>query len=215
MIGQTELLITFLVGTLIFIIGLGIIKRTRSEILPGGSIVIEKIDGAASDLVPGNKLSHLGVTIPAIINKTLEIIILFICIFNFWAPTAQLIAINLPYFINWIGIIGVIGCLVWALSVFLYNVNFSKLYKPLKGKYVLATGGPYKYVRHPGYVEAIFEMIFFFLATGIWFVIIYFIIFIIALPYQAKGEEKVLGKIFGNIYDDYKSKTGRFFPKIK
>jgi len=214
-IGQTELLISFLAGILVFIIGLGLIKRTRSEILPNGSIVIEKIDGKASDLIPGNKWSHLGVTVPAIINKTLETIILVICIFNLWVPTAQLIAINLPYFVNWIGIIGILFCLGWAISVFLYNVNFSKLYKPLKGKYVLATGGPYKHVRHPGYLEAIFEMIFFFLATGIWFVIIYFIIYIIALPFQARGEEEVLGKIFGEIYEDYKSKTGRFFPKIK
>ena len=214
MIGQTELLIIFLVGTLVFIIGLGIIKRTRSEILPNGSIVIEKIEGKASDLTPGNKWSHLGVTIPTITNKILETIILFTCIFNLWVPTARLIAINLPYFVNWIGLIGILFCLGWAISVFLYNVNFSRLYKPMKGKYVLATGGPYKYVRHPGYVEAIFEMAFFFLATGIWFVIIYFIIFMIALPYQASGEEEVLENIFGDAYRAYKSKTGRFFPKI-
>ena len=37
----------------------------------------------------------------------------------------------------------------------------------------------------------------------------------LALPYQAKGEEKMLKEMFGEIYEEYASKTGRFFPKIK
>ncbi len=214
MIGQIELLLSFLAGTLLFIIGLGIIKRTRSDKLPNGSVVIDKINSNASMLIPGNKLSHLGVTVPVILNKSLEIIVMIICALNFWMPTARIISINLPYLLNWIGIFGIFACLGWAFSVFLYNVNFSRLYKPLKGKYVLATGGPYKLMRHPGYVEAMFEMICFFLVTGIWFISILFIIFIIALPYQARGEEKVLLEIFGQKYQEYQSQTAKFFPKL-
>ena len=37
----------------------------------------------------------------------------------------------------------------------------------------------------------------------------------LALPYQAKGEEKMLQEMFGEAYEEYTSKTGRFFPKIK
>jgi protein-S-isoprenylcysteine O-methyltransferase Ste14 len=81
-------------------------------------------------------------------------------------------------------------------------------------EYALATGGTYKYVRHPAYIAGVFEIIFIFLGTGVWFVFFGLIGFL-ALPYQAKAEEKMLQEIFGEVYGEYTSKTGRFFPKIK
>ena len=138
-----------------------------------------------------------------------------LCIFNYWNASAQIITINFPRFINWIGIIGLWLGIPFDIANFYYNVNFTRLYKPLKDKYVLATGGPYKYVRHPMYVAGAMEVITFFLATGIWIIPFYLIIFLIALPFQANGEEELLKGRFGKIYVDYMAKVGRFVPKLK
>jgi len=65
------------------------------------------------------------------------------------------------------------------------------------------------------YTAGALEVITFFLATGIWIIPIYLIIFLIALPYQSKGEETVLKGRFGKEYDNYVANTGRFIPKIR
>jgi protein-S-isoprenylcysteine O-methyltransferase Ste14 len=66
---------------------------------------------------------------------------------------------------------------------------------------------------NPAYIAGVFENLFIFLATGIW-AIFFGLIGFIALPYQAKKEEKILRELFDESYEDNESKTGRFFPKI-
>jgi protein-S-isoprenylcysteine O-methyltransferase Ste14 len=123
--------------------------------------------------------------------------------------------LELPIEVYWIGIIGMWLLGVWVSITFIYNVNYTACFNQMKEKeYALATGGTYKYVRHPAYIAGVFEIIFIFLGTGIWFMFFGLIGFL-ALPYQAKGEEKMLQEMFGEVYEEYASKTGRFFPKIK
>ncbi|HUY01426.1 MAG TPA: isoprenylcysteine carboxylmethyltransferase family protein [Candidatus Deferrimicrobium sp.] len=214
MLNRLELLFNFLGCGILFFIGMIVIKRTRSERLPSGSIILQKSESVENNRPPGNRWSQLGVTMPFLFNKSLEILIIILCFVNIWEYTSQLIAIDLPLIVNWIGIIGLWLCVIWSIAGFYYNVNFTRLYKPLPGKYILATGGPYKYIRHPFYVGGAIEILSFILSTGIWIAIILLVIYLITLPFQARGEEKVLREIFGTIYDDYASKTGRFFPKI-
>ncbi|MFW9829565.1 MAG: methyltransferase family protein [Candidatus Thorarchaeota archaeon] len=123
--------------------------------------------------------------------------------------------LDLPIEVYWIGIIGMWLLGFWVSITFIYNVNYTACFKQMKEEeYALATGGTYKYVRHPAYIAGVFEIIFIFLGTGIWFMFFGLIGFL-ALPYQAKGEEKMLEEMFGEFYEEYASKTGRFFPKIK
>ena len=123
--------------------------------------------------------------------------------------------LELPIEVYWIGIIGMWLLGVWVSITFIYNVNYTACFNQMKEEeYALATGGTYKYVRHPAYIAGLFEIIFIFFATGIWFMFFGLIGFL-ALPYQAKGEEKLLQEMFGEVYQEYASKTGRFFPKIK
>jgi len=84
----------------------------------------------------------------------------------------------------------------------------------MKPRHVLATGGPYRLVRHPMYANYIVVTFFVFLATGIW------VVFLGALGWvglvrQAKAEERALEKRFGRIYTSYAARTGRFFPRIR
>lgn len=214
MLSNLELLINFFGMGLLFILGLGFIKRLKGNKIPQGSILIEKIESNIKNEIPGNLWSRLGTTVPILIIKGLEILVMILSFPNLWIIIAPFIAFDLPYWLNWVGIIVLWFVIIWDIMNFYYNINVTRLYKPLKGKYALATGGPYKYVRHPMYTGGVLEILMFFLVTGVWMVLILLTIMTIALPYQAKGEEKVLIKKFGSVYEDYLERTGRFFPKI-
>jgi len=84
----------------------------------------------------------------------------------------------------------------------------------MKANYVLATGGPYKYIIHPMYIAKALLVIFFFLATGIWISLLGALSWL-GLVSQAKLEEEVLTQKFGKEYENYIKTTGRFFPKKK
>ncbi|MFX0174263.1 MAG: methyltransferase family protein [Candidatus Hodarchaeota archaeon] len=102
----------------------------------------------------------------------------------------------------------------WGTAVLYYNANYTPLYSTMKKNYVLATGGPYKIMRHPMYVQkAIFPLLLF-LTTGVWLSLLGLISWF-ALPTQAKAEEQILIEMFGDNYIQYLTKTGRFFPKRK
>ncbi|NHI93639.1 MAG: isoprenylcysteine carboxylmethyltransferase family protein [Candidatus Lokiarchaeota archaeon] len=214
MLSNLELLVNFFGMGILFIVALGLIKRFRGDKIPNGSIFIDKIEVNSKNEIPGNLWSRLGTTLPIIITKGLEILVMILCLLNLWFVISQYIAFNLPYWMNWVGIIILWGVIGWDIANFYYNVNVTRLYKPLKEKYALATGGPYKYVRHPMYIGGILEILMFFITTGVWISVLLLIIMIIALPFQAKGEERVLKNKFGKVYEDYISQTGRFFPKI-
>ena len=55
--------------------------------------------------------------------------------------------------VNWIGIAGMWLLYALGASILMYNVNFTPCTQPMKARYVLATGGPYSYVRHPVYLS--------------------------------------------------------------
>ncbi len=192
-----------------------IIKRIRGNNLPKGCIIIDRDIPINKKQRPGNRLSQIAVGFGIFYSY----VILFdyairLTILGFGEHNLFFI-MELPVAVNWIGIIGMWLLGVWVSLTFTYNVNYTSCTNKMKvEKYVLTTGGPYKYVRHPAYIAGIFENLFIFLATGIWG-ILFGLIGFLALPYQAKEEEKMLSEIYGEIYTNYMSKTGRFFPIFK
>jgi protein-S-isoprenylcysteine O-methyltransferase Ste14 len=78
---------------------------------------------------------------------------------------------------------------------------------------VMATGGPYHYIRHPMYVAKVIQSVCIFFMTGLWPVLLG-APFWIALPKQAAGEEAAMRAKFGIQYEEYLLRTGRFFPKV-
>ncbi len=205
-----ELLFTIF-GFLVLITTVPIImKRGRGNKLPKGSIMIEKDIPTQKNKAPGRRWTQIAVAFGILYTYFIFIDTVFHCIFGYWESYP---IIYFPIWVNWIGIIGIWFVGIWATITFTYNVNYTPCTNPMKVNYVLATGGTYKYVRHPAYIAGLPLNLFTFMATGNWLTLIGLIGFI-ALPYQAKEEEKRLEKIFGERYADYASKTGRFFPKI-
>jgi protein-S-isoprenylcysteine O-methyltransferase Ste14 len=213
-LNRFELLISFLGAWIVSGIIYAILKRRMRDKLPKGSIVINATIPFKSEKKPGSQISKLGVTIGMGTSSLTFVVVIILCAFDLWDFVSKFIAINLPYWVNWIGIIGIWINYIYGLSIMVYNVNYTPLFKPMKAKYVLATGGPYSLMRHPMYMIYFYRLFLIFLATGIWFMFFGLIGFV-ALPYQAKKEEEALQELFGKVYEDYASKTGRFFPKIQ
>lgn len=189
-----------------------IIKRVRGNNLPKGSIIVTKNTQINNKKIPGRRLTQIAVGAAILYSYFILIDIAFRYITGLWI---YIFMINLPFWVNWIGLIGMWVIGIWVTFTFIYNVNYTVCTSQIKEKnYVLATGGPYKYVCHPAYIAGVFENLFIFLATGAWTIFLGLIGFL-ALPYQAREEEKMLKEKFGEIYEDYLSKTGRFFPKIR
>ncbi len=188
-----------------------IVKKIRGDKLPNGSIKVNINAPIKTKRAPGKRWSQIAVAIGILYSYFILIDLVFHCIFGFWD---SILIVDLPIWLNWIGIIGMWFLGVWVSMTFIYNVNYTPCTSQMKEiEYILATGGPYKYIRHPAYIAGVFENIFIFLATGVW-IIFFGLIGFIALPYQVKEEEKMLKEMYGEIYDNYASKTSRFFPKI-
>lgn len=210
MLNRFELLFSILGGWISSILILIPIKLKQRIRLPNGSIQLENVNEDIIISSGYNPFLLIGMGIVSFLN----FFVVFICIFDFWNFLSEYLAFDFLKWINWIGIIGIWIQDGWGVAVFSYNINYTPAYKPMKSNYILATGGPYKYIRHPMYIAKAFLAIFFFLATGIWLTIFGFLSWI-GLSSQASREEDALKKKFGTAYEHYLENTGRFFPKLK
>lgn len=215
MLNKYELTYGILIAWVISLIIYIFLQLKHRNQLPEGSIIIEKSmnNNTETQYIPGTKLSRNGLLIGLGINSLMYIIAIIFYWFEIGINKPILI-INLPRWMNWLGIVLIWIYYYWGVKVMQFNVNYLPLYKPLPNKYILATGGPYRLVRHPMYLCKILSAFFLLLASGIWFQIIGGIIAIISLPTQAKGEEKIMLELFGKEYENYINHTGRFFPKF-
>lgn len=214
MLGRFELLFGILGAWIASIIVLILFKKKHRDSLPKGSIVVKEQNVIKDSTAPGTKLSQFAIAAGFGVASLVSFIVVFLCIFNLWNSVPSSIALNFPSWINIIGLIWFWIHTTWGTLTIAYNVNYTPLYKPINEDYVLATGGPYKLVRHPMYVSKGIAPIVFFLLTGIWITLFGLISWIFLVP-QVKAEEKLMEEKFGIIYSEYIEKTGRFFPKIR
>ena len=104
----------------------------------------------------------------------------------------------------WIGMpIVAVGCAVrmWAAGVIFKNQ-------------VLATTGPYAYVRHPLYVGNIFVLAGFALASALWWAPLLFVAFLVFYyPPAIEYEDRKLRRIFGERWSDWSVEVRALMPR--
>ncbi len=200
-----------LIGWLISGTMLGIAKVRMKGKLPRGAVLVEKQPTYMKEEAPGTKWSRFGVVFGIGVDSAAVFGLVFLCLTGLWAYASPFLSVDLPIWLNWAGIIGMWIQDAWGTLVMIYNPNYTNLYKPIKDKYALATGGPYSIIRHPMYVGKVLQTPFIFFATGLWIVALGFVT-VLSLPRQAKYEEEFLQERFGSSYADYAARTGRFFP---
>jgi protein-S-isoprenylcysteine O-methyltransferase Ste14 len=121
---------------------------------------------------------------------------------------------TLPAWLRWLGfIIGLFGIAltVWA------QLELGRQYSPqlqLRQEHQLVTSGPYSRVRHPVYTAMDGFGLGLALVSANWFFLGFFILSLVGLWARVPREEKMMLEQFGEQYQKYMQRTGRFFPKM-
>jgi protein-S-isoprenylcysteine O-methyltransferase Ste14 len=86
----------------------------------------------------------------------------------------------------------------------------------IKKNRVLATDGPYAYVRHPLYVGNILLGVGFSLASGLWWSIVLFVAILwLFYPQAIRHEDEKLHRLFGEDWRNWRRNTRALIPKLR
>jgi protein-S-isoprenylcysteine O-methyltransferase Ste14 len=124
-------------------------------------------------------------------------------------------AFSLPTWLRWLG--AAAGCATIPLVYWVFSSigsNISETYLT-KGKHVLVSRGPYRWVRHPLYSTAAIGLISLGVLAANWFMLAaaclaFAAIALLVVP----REEAELIRKFGNEYKKYILRTGKFVPRL-
>ena len=119
-----------------------------------------------------------------------------------------------PEFMRWLGVVIVlinIPLLGWIHRTL--DRQYSACLQ-IKESHSLITEGPYSRIRHPMYTVLNGFSFGISLVTANFLVICFAILVIIPFPFVARKEEQMMIETFGDEYQEYMKRTGRFFPRI-
>ena len=125
-------------------------------------------------------------------------------------------AISLPTWLRWLGAavgLAMLPLLYWVFSSIGNNISETFL---TKGKHVLVTYGPYRWVRHPLYSAATISLVSLSMLAANWFMFAmacaaFLGIAVLVIP----REEAELIRKFGDEYREYMERTRRFAPRLR
>ena len=129
--------------------------------------VIIELDNIVS-LKPGTFLSRTGVLFVFVINIAVIGLVFGSALSKPFESAVLSLRFDLPLWVNVTGGVLIVLYSLWGLLVLFYNPNYTPLYRSLHGTYIIATEGPYRWVRHPRYAAAAIANLIFFLFTGFW-----------------------------------------------
>ena len=122
-------------------------------------------------------------------------------------------SLSLPTWLRWSGIgIGAAAgvWVLWTVSHLGKNLTDTVV---TRRAHTLITSGPYRWVRHPFYLGICGGIIADSLATANWFVAVTGIALLALLVARTDCEEAKLLERFGDDYQTYMARTGRFWPR--
>lgn len=117
--------------------------------------------------------------------------------------------------IRWLGLLIMalgLGLRFWSMQVL--GKYYTRTLRVAE-KQAIVTQGPYRVIRHPGYLGTICVWIGFALAVGNWIATIILAILLFGVyGYRIHSEEVMLIDRFGNAYQEYRKRTWRLVPYI-
>ncbi len=124
-------------------------------------------------------------------------------------------SVPLPAWMRWAGV-GVCamggGLLTWTLGCLGKNLTDTVV---TRREHTLVTGGPYRYVRHPFYDAAALFVFGISLLAANWFFFVVGVAGLCLLVLRTRTEEGYLLARFGESYQAYRDRTGRFLPRLR
>ena len=125
----------------------------------------------------------------------------------------ETLSIQSPDWLRWTGFaLGLISLVFWTWVQFALGRQFSAQLRLRAGHHLITTG-PYASVRHPMYAAVSGFAIGLAFLTANWVFVILVLLVIVGLIVRVPREEQMMIDSFGEEYQSYMSKTGRFFPK--
>jgi protein-S-isoprenylcysteine O-methyltransferase Ste14 len=84
-----------------------------------------------------------------------------------------------------------------------------------RATHTLVSTGPYRFVRHPMYVSGLMLFAGYFLVSANWFIGLACGLTFLVLAARTPREERYLAERFGEEYQAYAARTGRFLPRVR
>lgn len=124
-------------------------------------------------------------------------------------------AVPLPAWLRWLGVVTAVLSL--PLMYWLFRSigrNITQTVKTRK-EHQLVTTGPYRWVRHPLYSVGTLLFGSFALIAANWFMALATLLGFVMLLVRLPNEERHLLERFGDEYQEYMKRTGRFVPRLR
>ncbi len=137
----------------------------------------------------------------------------FIALLAAWLLNALKIG-RMPYWVGWVGVLlALCGLFVRAWAMRSLGTSYTRTLRVAQGQHIVQEG-PYRFIRHPGYLGMILVWIGASAATGNWIVLLVVFVVIISAYHNRiyHEEEMLLSKLPG--YDEYRAHTWRLIPPI-
>jgi protein-S-isoprenylcysteine O-methyltransferase len=115
----------------------------------------------------------------------------------------------------WAGVgLCLLGLAIRAWGMRTLGTSYTRTLRTASGQR-LVTGGPYRWVRHPGYLGSILVWVGAALAFHSWLAaLIVAILMLLSYGWRIRSEERMLADHFGDVYRDYAARTSRLFPGL-
>ncbi len=119
-----------------------------------------------------------------------------------------------PSWLRWAGVVlGITGGLLLVVTFRTLGKNLTDTVVT-RAEHTLVTRGPYRWVRHPFYLATALVVVANSLMTANWFLALTGGIGFGLLVLRTRIEEEKLIERFGEDYNEYMKRTGRFLPRL-
>jgi protein-S-isoprenylcysteine O-methyltransferase Ste14 len=123
-------------------------------------------------------------------------------------------SLPLPVWLRWAGVIALLtgsALLVWTFRTLGTNLTDTVV---TRETHTLVVHGPYRWIRHPLYSSAALLIVAMSLIAANWFFFVSGVALLWILIVRTRTEEQNLVARFGDSYQRYMERTGRFVPRI-